>query len=63
MFPHLAAAVVLDFVQEEKHAADTMAKMTTLANQNAEYNPNLSVAMGVDQATILDSGSEGEWSD
>ncbi|CAM9508972.1 unnamed protein product [Ectocarpus fasciculatus] len=49
--------------QEEKHAADTMAKMTTLANQNAEYNPNLSVAMGVDQATIVDSGSEGEWSD
>lgn len=40
-----------------------MARMTQLANQNAEYNPNLSVAMGVDQPTIVDSGSEGEWSD
>ena len=38
-----------------------MAKMTQLANQNAEYNPNLSVAMGVDQPTIVDSDSEGDW--
>lgn len=51
------------FFQEERHAADTMAKMTQLANQNAEYNPNLSVAMGVDQPTIVDSGSEDGWSD
>eukprot|EP00752_Nemacystus_decipiens_P003781 g3481.t1 len=49
--------------KEESDAANTMARMTQLANQNAEYNPNLSVAMGVDQPTIVDSGSEGEWSD
>lgn len=51
------------FFQEENDAANTMARMSQLANQNAEYNPNLSVAMGVDQPTIVDSGSEGEWSD
>lgn len=49
--------------QEEVDAANTMARMAQLANQNAEYNPNLSVAMGVDQPTIVDSGSEGDWSD
>lgn len=49
--------------QEEIDAANTMARMAQLANQNAEYNPNLSVALGVDQPTIVDSGSEGEWSD
>lgn len=42
-----------------------MAKMTKLANQNAAYNPNRSigVVMGVDQPTIVDSDSEGDWSD
>lgn len=51
------------YFQDEADAANKLAKMTQLANQNAEYNPNRSVAMGVDQLTIVDSGSEGEWSD
>ncbi|CAM9152559.1 unnamed protein product [Ascophyllum nodosum] len=50
---------------EEKAAAETRAKMAQLANQNAQFNPNRSVAvvMGVDQPTIVDSGSEDDWSD
>lgn len=51
--------------QEEKDAADMMHKMSKLANQNAAFNPNRSVAvvMGVDQPTIIDSEDEGDWSD
>lgn len=42
-----------------------MHKMSKLANQNAAFNPNRSVAvvMGVDQPTIIDSEDEGDWSD
>lgn len=51
--------------QEEKDAANTMATMMRRANENAAYHPNQSVGvvMGVDQPTIVDSESEGDWSD
>lgn len=51
--------------QEEKDAANMMQKMSKLANQNAAFNPNQSVAvvMGVDQPTIVDSEDEDAWSD
>ncbi|CAM9229512.1 unnamed protein product [Laminaria digitata] len=51
--------------KEEKDAANTMALMMRRANENAAYHPNQSVGvvMGVDQPTIADSGSEGDWSD
>ena len=42
-----------------------MATMMRRANENAAYHPNQSVGvvMGVDQPTIADSESEGDWSD